>query len=385
MLPLSEIARTTTPRDPTNMPKLTTADLPTPALVIDAAVVDRNLAKLADYGRAHRINIRPHTKTHKSIAMARKQIASGAAGLTVAKVGEARVMAEASDDLFMAYPGLDPARTTALAEIARTKTIRVGIDSAYAAKALAAAAVAAGTTIGVLVDVDIGFHRTGLQTPQEALALAQLVSTTKGLRLDGIMYYPGHIWSQGEQLAADMAGINAQLKAVIDLWAQHGLKATIVSGGSTPTMMVGHLSPVTTELRPGTYIYFDRNSLSGGYCKLEDCAAQIICTIVSDAVPGKCVLDAGSKTFTNDRLATDPNNGGFGLIVEYPDAKIVRFSEEHGEVDLSKSAKKPRLGERVHVIPNHICPCVNLQDSAWLKLPDGSVERLTIEARGRLS
>lgn len=367
------------------MPKLTTADLPTPALVIDAAIVDRNLASLAEYGRAHGVNIRPHTKTHKSILMARKQVAAGSPGLTVAKVGEAYVMAEATDDLFMAYPGLDPARSKALAELAKKKTIRVGVDSAYAIRALAAAAVSQGTTLGVLVDIDIGFHRTGVQSPQDSLALAQLVSTTKGVRLDGIMYYPGHVWSQGDQLAKDMAGINAMIQTAIDLWAKHGLKASIVSGGSTPTMRVAHLAPVTTEIRPGTYIYNDKNTLSGGYCKLEDCAAQIICTVVSDAVPGKCVLDGGSKTFTNDRLATDPNNGGFGLIVEYPDAKIVRFSEEHGEVDLSKCATKPKLGDRVHVIPNHICPCVNLQDSAWLKLPDGSIEPLHIEARGRLS
>jgi D-serine deaminase-like pyridoxal phosphate-dependent protein len=317
--------------------------------------------------------------------MARKQVASGSEGLTVAKVGEARVMAQASNDIFMAYPGLDPTRTAALAELAKTKTVRVGIDSAYAVKALAAAAVAAGSTIGVLVDVDIGFHRTGVQTPQESLALAQLISTSKGLRLDGIMYYPGHAWLQGEPLAQEMARIQAAVKTVVDLWAQHGLKAPIVSGGSTPTMMASHLAPVTTEIRPGTYIYNDKNTLAGGYCKLEDCAAHIICTVVSNAVPGKCVIDGGTKTFTSDRLATDPNNGGFGLIVEYPDAKIVRFSEEHGEVDLSQCAQKPQLGERVHVIPNHICPCVNLQDSAWIKLPDGTIEPLKIEARGQLS
>ena len=366
------------------MANLTPDCLATPALVIDLAKAQRNIDRLAAYGQAHGIEIRPHTKTHKSLDMARRQVAAGASGLTVAKVGEAKVMSLASSDIFMAYPGFDPARSVALAQLARTTTVRVGIDSQFAARALSDAACSAGSTLGVLVDFDVGFHRTGVQSPQEALQLAQFISSAPGLRLDGIMYYPGHLWLKAQPLAEAMAGIQVQLSEVIGLWARHGLSASIVSGGSTPTAMVSHLAPATTEIRPGTNIYFDRNSLFGGYCRLEDIAARITCTVVSTAVPGKCVLDAGTKTLTSDRLVGDLH-GGFGLIVEYPDAKITRLSEEHGEVDLSACEKKPMLGERVHVIPNHICPCVNLQDSAWLQLPDGSVQTLAIEARGKLS
>src|SRR5580704_8257558 len=153
-----------------------TDTLPTPCLLIDAAAVRRNLAKMAAYTSEHGLKLRPHTKTHKTTLLARMQLERGAGGLTVAKPGEARVMAEVGSDILMAYPAVDPARCAELAELAKTKTIRVGIDSTYAADQLSAAARSAGVTIGILVDLDVGLHRTGVQTAAEALALAQLVS-----------------------------------------------------------------------------------------------------------------------------------------------------------------------------------------------------------------
>src|SRR5438874_8239624 len=166
---------------------------PTPALVIDLPAVKRNIARLAAYGREHKLAIRPHTKTHKSIRMARLQLEAGAVGLTVAKAGEAMTMAQAGNDIFVAYPALDPWRREHLATLAKSHTIRVGLDSAEAADAIGEAARTAGVTIGVMVDLDVGFHRTGVQTAAEALALARHVNKIKGLRLDGIMCFPGHI------------------------------------------------------------------------------------------------------------------------------------------------------------------------------------------------
>src|SRR5688572_10018444 len=165
-------------------------DLPTPAILIDAATVRRNVARMAEYARSRGLRLRPHTKTHKSTLLARMQMEHGAAGLTVAKVGEAKVMAGVADDLLMAYPAVDPARCRELAQLARSKTVRVAIDSTAAADALSAAARAAESTVGILVDLDVGVGRTGVQTPAEALALAQHVGRTRGLRLDGILFYP---------------------------------------------------------------------------------------------------------------------------------------------------------------------------------------------------
>jgi len=166
-------------------------DLPTPIIAIDGPIVRKNLQRLADYTRQHKLALRPHTKTHKSTMLARMQIERGAAGLTVAKVGEAKIMAEASDDVLMAYPAVDPSRCAELAQLAKGRTIRVGIDSIAAADALQSAARAAGTTIGILVDLDVGHHRTGVQSPADSLKLAQHVSNLPNLRLDGVMFFPG--------------------------------------------------------------------------------------------------------------------------------------------------------------------------------------------------
>jgi D-serine deaminase-like pyridoxal phosphate-dependent protein len=358
---------------------------PTPSLVIDLPTVKRNIAKLAAYGREHNLGIRPHTKTHKSIRMAKLQLEAGAVGLTVAKAGEAMTMAQAGKDIFVAYPALDPWRREHLANLARTHAVRVGIDSTEAADAIGEAARAAEATIGVLVDLDVGFHRTGMQTPAAALELAQHISRTRGLRLDGIMCFPGQIKQPPDEQRELFKPIATLLGETISLWTQHGLEARVVSGGSSPTAYFSHWIPQLTEIRPGTYIYNDMNMVSCGFAALEDCAARFTCTVVSNAVPGKFVIDAGTKTLASDRRACDGETAGFGHIVEYPAAKIVRLSEEHGEVDVSQcDARAPRLGERVHVIPNHICPCVNLHTMAWVRDASGKLEPMQIDARGQV-
>lgn len=362
--------------------------IPTPALIIDLPTVHRNIDRLAKYAQQRSLGIRPHIKTHKLVEMARRQLRGGAAvGLTVAKVGELEVMSHAGDDLLLAYPALDPARTHRIAEISKTKVVRIAVDSMQAAEALSAAVVSAESAVGILVDLDIGFHRTGVQSPQAALELAQHVDRLPGLRLDGLFFYPGHVNQPAEQQQEILHGINERLAQTLNLWKRHGLEAAIVSGGSTPTAFQSHHVPAMTEIRPGTYIYYDRNCIAGKWCDIDDCAARVVCTVVSNAVPGKCVIDAGSKTLTSDRLYNDPGgaNAGFGLLVEYPQAKIVRLTEEHGEIDLSKCDRVPRLGERVHVIPNHICPCVNLHNSVWLRDESGAEEVTPVDARGRLS
>ena len=359
-------------------------ELPTPALVIDAAAVKRNIKRLAAYGAEHQLRIRPHTKTHKSRMLARMQIDAGAGGLTVAKVGEAEQMAAVSEDLLLAYPAVDAARTIRLGPLAREKTLRVAIDTATAVDALDQAARAAGSTIGILVEIDVGMHRTGVATAEESLNLAQLVEKASGLRLDGIMCYPGHIWQPANEQAGPLASVAAQLEEAIDLWASHGLRAEIVSGGSTPTAYQSHFVTQYTEIRPGTYILNDYNTVRGGFCDWQDCAARIVCTVVSDAVKNQIVIDAGTKTLTSD-LCAPARDSGHGYIVEYPEARISKLSEEHGQVDISRCERRPKVGERVTVIPNHICPCVNLQSALWWREADGSASQIAVDARGMLS
>ena len=372
----------TSPRPPSS--GLPVENLPTPALLIDAVVAQRNIDRLARYAAEHALHIRPHTKTHKSQMVARLQLNAGATGLTVAKVGEAEQMAAVGDDLLMAYPAVDRARCSRLAGLAHSKRMRVAVDSAQAVEALAAAARSEGSTIGALVDLDVGMGRTGVATADDALTLAQQIAGTQGLRLDGLMIYPGHIWMPAMEQAPLLAAVSARLKEVLALWSKHGLEAKIVSGGSTPTAYQSHLVEGLTEIRPGTYVFNDMNTVRGGFCTLEDCAARIVCTVVSDAVKDQVVIDGGTKTFTSD-FCIPARDSGHGFIVEYPEAKLTRLSEEHGQVDVSLCERRPKIGERVTIIPNHICPCVNLRDVFWWCEPDGKAVSVTVNARGMLS
>ncbi|MGC1275117.1 MAG: alanine racemase [Planctomycetaceae bacterium] len=358
----------------------------TPALVIDLPTVEKNAERLAAYAREHRLGVRPHTKTHKSFRMAALQVAVGAIGLTAAKVGEAEVMAEVASDVLVAYPAVDRHRCRRIAELARLgTTVRVALDSTEGIDAVHAAAREAGTTVGILIDLDVGFHRTGVQSPAASLELAQHVARNRdGVRLDGLFFYPGHVWSPAGEQSVELERIDAVLAETVELWRASGFEAAIVSGGSTPTAFQSHFIRTQTEIRPGTYIYNDMNTARAEFCSLDDCAATLVCTVVSTAVPGKAVIDAGTKTLTSDRNALFPDSG-HGHVVEHPEAKIVRLSEEHGELDVTACEKPPRVGDRVTVIPNHICPCVNLQDRAWLRHADGTLESTSIDARGRLS
>jgi D-serine deaminase-like pyridoxal phosphate-dependent protein len=362
--------------------------LPTPALVIDGELVERNIDRLASYGQAHDIGLRPHTKTHKSVEIARRQLAAGAVGLTVAKVGEAEALLPAFDDrapdFLVAYPTVDPARASRVADLANRCTMRVALDTPAAIAALAGAASRAGTTVGVLVDLDVGPGRTGVPNVDALVSLAEAVTHAPGLRLDGIFFYPGHIWNPPAEQTTPLQAVADTLSEACDRFDRHGLSREIVSGGSTPTAYQSHLVPQATDVRPGTSVFNDLNTLRGGFCTADDIAATILATVVSDAVAGQVVLDAGSKTLTSDRCVPAPDSG-YGFLPDYPEAMITKLTEEHAQVDIRCCPKPPSVGERVTIIPNHICPCVNLQDLAWWKERDGGLRPLAINGRGRLS
>lgn len=364
-------------------------ELPTPAVVLDAEVVHRNIDRLARYAAAHNLAVRPHTKTHKSVRIAGLQLAAGSRGITVAKAGEAEALLPAfagrgEPDVLVAYPAADPPRAERIARLARAATVRVAVDTAAAAAVVGAAAVRAGATVGILVDLDLGMGRTGVPDADALMALARQVVATSGLRLDGIFCYPGQIVARPEAQAGPLAAAAARVAEAVDRFDREGLCRDIVSGGSTPTAYQSHLIPALTEIRPGTNVFNDLNTLRGGFCDLADCAATVLATVVSDAVAGQVVLDAGSKALTSDRCVAAPDSG-HGLVLEYPDAVITSLSEEHGRVDVRACPTRPRVGERVHVVPNHVCPCINLYDAVWWRTADGRLERLPVDARGRLS
>jgi D-serine deaminase-like pyridoxal phosphate-dependent protein len=310
------------------------------------------------------------------------QLDAGAVGLAVAKPGEAQVMSALGAEVLVAYPSVTRASLNAVrAGLAAANTI-VALDSVEAVTRLDDALAGSDRRAGVLVDIDVGLHRTGVQTAEESLQLAASVAESRHLRLDGLFCYPGHIWSPVAEQGDLLGDVERIIQEHLSRWRAEGLEARIVSGGSTPTAYQTHLVPSIKEIRPGTYVFNDLNTLRGGYCRLEDCAVRIVATVVSTAVPGQIVIDAGAKTLAADRCISAPDSG-HGLVVEYPEARIRHLSEEHGQIDMSKCAERPRVGERVTIVPNHVCPTINLTDFAWW-LSGGGVEQLTIDARGKV-
>lgn len=354
---------------------MTIADLDTPALIVDLDIFEQNLKRVADYAAEHRLRLRPHTKTHKSPEVARMQLALGAAGLTVAKVGEAEVMSEALPpvDLLVAFPIFGAAKVKRLRAVAQRSPVTVALDSLEAAKQLE------GTGSAVLVEMDVGLGRVGV-TAEEALALAREVARIPGLRFRGLTFYPGHIKQQDE---AAIAKLSHFVGAAVEQFRKAGMPCEIVSGGSTPALFYSHKVEGLNEIRPGTYVYNDLNTLASGACTLEDCAASVLVTVVSTPRAGTAIVDGGSKTFSSDRL-NGSDGVTFGRVVEVPGTRFHKMNEEHGFLDTTNSERALQLGERLHVIPNHICVVMNLHEQVY-GVRGETVERVwKVEARGRL-
>ena len=353
----------------------------TPAPVVDLDRLDRNIARVADYARSHGLALRPHVKTHKSTRVAAAQVAAGAAGLTCATPREAEVMQAASGNLLVAYPPVDPLRAARIARLEADR-VTVALDSAEAIDAMARAATDAGRTVHVYIELDLGMHRVGVPTAAEAIALARRTADARNLEFAGIAFYPGHVRQDvGEQDAA-IRSVAADLNAAVDEFSAAGLRPPVVSGGSTPTLWRSHEMGPVTEIRPGTYVYNDRTTAAIGACAMDDCALTVLATVVSTAVPGQAVIDAGTKS-----LGREPVRGadgdGFGALLEQPEVVVRAMSEEHGILDLTRSSWTPRVGERVRVVPNHVCIVVHLFDGI-IGLRGGEIaERWPVAARGR--
>lgn len=346
-------------------------DLETPVPVLDLDRVERNLRAMQDYCDRHGLKLRPHIKTHKLPGLARRQVELGAVGITCQKLGEAEVMADAGlDDILVSYPLIGPAKALRLAALARRLRMSVAVDSAMALDTAAAAAVAAGAEIGVLVEFESGAARVGVATAEAALALARRAAAAPLLRFEGLMTYP-----LGPAAAAFIA-------AAQGLFAAAGVPIRTVSGGGTPTAFSAHDVPGVTELRVGTYAYHDRATVAAGAATLDDCALHVLATVVSRPTPDRAVIDAGSKTLSSDLVAPEAGRG-YGLLLDYPEAVITRLNEEHGTIDLSACARRPALGERLRILPNHVCVVSNLHD-AVVTVRDGRVTgTVTVAARGR--
>ena len=330
-------------------------DLDTPALYVDLDILERNIARMQERCRAWGVALRPHVKTHKIAEIAQMQLDAGAIGITVAKVGEAEVLP--GDDVLVAYPLLKP-KLPRLRELAKTRALKVAVDSALVARDLQG--------IDTLVEIDVGVGRCGAQSPEQAVEIAQACSD-----FQGIFYWPSWLDEAGFRAAC------VKIDAVLEALSASGFEAKIVSGGSTPGAAKTPLIPQTTEIRPGTYVFYDANSLAAQLCEEADCALRVLTTVVSIAVPGQCVIDAGSKTFSSDQTI---GVGTFGHFIGRP-WTMRKMNEEHGYVEISGS---PRVGERVWVVPSHCCATVNMHDEIWFGRRGRVEGSWQVAARGKV-
>lgn len=348
-------------------------DLDTPVLTVNLDALEQNLVRYQRYFTEHGIGLRPHIKTHKTLAIAHMQMAQGAIGLTCQKIGEAEVMVNGGlgKDILIPYNIIGQQKLDRLTALARrAERLTVAVDSAYTVQGLSAAAVADKVTIGVMIEVETGFKRTGV-TPQEAVELGKLIDDSPGLALRGIMGFP------------TPPAARPIIQETLHLFDRHGLPHPVVSGGSTGPALQAHETPELTEYRIGEYPVGGYGHLLGGRHTLEQCALRVIATVVSRPNDDRCFLDCGSKTMSASILQTD-KGPSIGYIVEYPDAQFYGFSEEHGHVNISACVKKPQIGERVQVLPVHPCPCVNEHDEL-VAIRNGEVEAVwPILARGKI-
>lgn len=358
-------------------------DLETPAAVVDAGRMHANLSKAAEYCRARGLAWRPHAKTHKVPALAAAQVRAGAVGVTVATPREAEVMAAAVDDLLLAYPPVGRSKLARLMALPEHVRLTVGLDSGEALRGLAEAARAAGRRVGVVVEADAGMGRVGVQTPEEAVALAREAAALEGIDYRGIMIYPGHVRAHVSEHDEPLAALSATVRRFAEALDAAGLSPEVVSGGSTPTFWRSHEVARLTEVRPGTQIFNDRTTAEIGACGWDEIAYSVLATVVSTAVPNQAVVDAGSKALAKEELRAE--GGGYGALLDRPEVVVKSVSEEHGLLDLSQTDWRPRVGDRVRVVPNHVCASVNLQERLWAVRGDEIVDAWEVAGRGRMA
>ena len=354
--------------------------LDTPALVIDLDVVERNARRLGDALAAKGIALRPHAKTHKSVALARLQLAAGARGITVGNLGEAEVFAAGGiDDIFIAYPiwadAEKAARLRALHEQPRLR-LAVGFDSIEGARRLAAAVRGSRRRLLVVLELDPGNRRTG--APVERAGEIARTARDAGLEVVGVFTHGGHAYRPGGAEPGGADEVRTLAAGAAALRAD-GIEPVVISAGSTPTQLTAAVTPVN-EIRAGTYLIGDRQQWAIGAVPDDGIAIAIAATCVSRAVDGQAVIDAGAKTLTKDVAAYLQ---GHGLLPEYPEAVIERVSDYHGVIRPGPDGRLPELGEVVAVIPNHVCPVIDLRDS-FLATRAGTVIGIwPVDARGR--
>ncbi len=369
------------------------SDLATPQVLIDRSRAIANIDRVQKAVSAAGMRLRPHAKTHKSPTVARWQIERGAVGICCAKLGEAEVFVDAGiRDIRLPYP-VNPSNAPRVLALMDRASISIIVDHLDVARGWSDAMARAGRALDVLIKVDVGFHRCGIDPARDALGFIAAVAGLRGLKLRGLLSHAGHAYhaASDEEMCAIAQREAETLVHLRDGAARAGVPLDEISVGATPSLRFSVRQKGPTEQRPGNYVYFDRTQIGLGAASLDDCALTVVATVVSKH-PGRIILDCGSKTLTNDRFRGTATSGGYGVVLEGDgdsprrvdeSLTIERLSEEHATVRVD-GATRLEPGDRVRVLPNHSCTVSNLVDAVRLVEGDTVVDTLPIAARGKI-
>lgn len=351
--------------------------LDTPSVLVDLDVVDRNIAAMADLAARRGLSLRPHAKSHKSTYIADLQLAAGATGLCLATVGEAEVMwSHGVQDLLLAYPIVGRAKLDRLVPIAESGVLTMVADSVEVARGYSDLARSCGRELAVLVEIDSGMGRTGV-APEQAGHIATELDRLPGLRVQGILTHAGHSHQAVDQRGIEEVArdeVRAMQQARESLEAA-GLEVEVVSAGSTITAAYLAAEDGITEVRPGTYVYNDLRTLSRYACTPDALAVTMLTSVVSRG-PGRATLNAGSKSITT----TTTDQHGHGHLRNRPRSGFGLLSEEHGVLELAAEDEDLGIGDRVQLLPIHVCVWMDLQHEVYGTRSGQIVRRIRVDA-----
>ncbi|KKI92118.1 amino acid processing protein [Bacillus sp. SA1-12] len=355
----------------------------TPYVYVDLDKVDKNIQSMANRLKRAGIDHWPHIKTHKSVELAKRQLEAGAKGITCAKLSEAEIMAEAGIQLILiAYPLIGTENLQRLGKLAEKIQVRTTVDSYVVAEGISKVGEALGKRMEVLIEIDGGSHRGGVQPGEDAVKFALDIAKLPGIEIVGIFTYVGQIYgfsSEVEVKRETLREANILLETK-ELLHKNGIDVSVTSGGSTLSSFHAEQLKGISESRAGNYIFGDMNSIYHGIHSIDDCALKVLSTIVSVPLPGYATIDAGSKTLTSD-LSVEGSN--YGHVVGRPDVKITKLNEEHGYIRYNPECITFHVGDQIEIIPNHSCVIPNLNDFIFTYRNGEYAGPLTIDARGK--
>ena len=360
-------------------------ELDTPIAIVDLDKMEENISSMADFARDANVKLRPHIKTHKTPEITRMQLAAGAAGITCAKVGEAEVMAEAAaaKDIFIANLIVGDEKIRRLLDLAEKAKVSVAADSVEVAQPISDAATERGTKLSVMIKIDVGLKRTGVLYGEPAVKLAAKIAKMPGLELSGIYTHEGQVHKAADLEELHKLALEAgrRMAQTADMIRQAGIEIGTVSVGATPSARITCTVPGVTEVRPGTYVFNDVSQVRLGIATEENCALTVLATVISVPAPDRAVIDAGTKSLFSDKSSVF---GTYGLVKGLPHVSLPRAYEEHGVLSVEPSAEKLKVGDKMEIIPNHVCPVVNLFDELVGVRNDSATVTWSVAARGKL-